>query len=382
MQNTEANLIYFNNAADGWPKAPGVVDAVSEALVKPPHYPGRSSIAARDVAVACRTGLAELFGVPDPARIVLTANATHALNLAILGLSIRPGDVVVTTAGEHNSVLRPLRRLEQLGRCSLIILGLDQGTVDEGELRRALERQPRLVVLQHASNVTGIVHDIARYFAWAKSAGAVTLLDAAQTVGHIPVKPLELQADMAAMTGRKGLHGPPGTGALWVAPGLELEQVLAGGTGVHSEQTLHPGAMPIRLEAGTQNAPALAGFAAALAWAAERSPELLEREHQLAHHLRAGLREIPDVQLYGDSSGPRTPVVSFTITGKSNEEAGQALAEGYRIVCRTGLHCAPLIHASLGSAPAGTVRFSTSCFTTQAEVNTALAAVSALARQR
>jgi cysteine desulfurase / selenocysteine lyase len=382
VQSLENELIYLNNAADGWPKAPGVVEAVSTVLAEPPQHPGRSSVAQQDFAAACRAAIAALLGAPDPARVVLTQHATHALNLAILGTSRRRGGAVVTTAGEHNSVLRPLRRLEQLGQCSLIILELDQGTVHEDEFKRALQCQPSLVVLQHASNVTGIVHDVARCFAWAKEAGAVTLLDAAQTVGHLPVKPLALHADLVALTGRKGLHGPPGTGALWVAPQVELAQVITGGTGVRSDLTLHPVEMPVRLESGTPNTPALAGLAAALEWAAARPAELIQQEHELGAQLRDGLKRIAGVKLYGDSDGVRTPVVSFTIAGWSNDEVGQVLAESYRIVCRTGLHCAPLIHAQLGCAPAGTVRLSASCFTTGAEIDAALAAVAAIARQR
>lgn len=382
MESVQSELIYLNNAADGWPKAPGVVEAVSQALAEPPHYPGRSSLALKDAAAACRGGLAALFGVPDPAQIVLAPHATHALNLALLGVCAAHSGVVVTTAGEHNSVLRPLRRLDQLGVINLMIVELEQGTVREADFKQALQCRPSLVVMQHASNVTGIVHDIARYFAWAKDAGAVTLLDAAQTVGHLPVRPLQLHADLVAMTGRKGLHGPPGTGALWVSPELELAQVLTGGTGVHSEMTLHPLEMPVRLESGTPNLPALAGFAAALDWAAARSPQVLAQEHTLGINLRDGLKHIPGVKLYGDSDGPRTPVVSFTIAGWANDEAGRALGEQYRIVCRTGLHCAPLIHAAIGSGPAGTVRLSASYFTTAAEIDAALEAVAAMARQR
>jgi cysteine desulfurase / selenocysteine lyase len=379
MDVVEPKLIYLNNAADGWPKAPGVVEAVGQALSAPPHHPGRSSVALSDPAAACRAGLAQLLAVPDPARIVLTSNATHALNLALLGVGAPRTRVAVTSVGEHNSILRPLRRMQQLGGANVVLVGLRDGTLDEDEYKRALSLGPGLVVLQHASNVTGIVHDVARYFAWAKDSGALTLLDAAQTVGHIPAHPLELNADLLAMTGRKGLHGPPGTGALWVSPDLELEQVITGGTGVQGSMTLHPPQMPTRLEAGTPNTPALAGQAAALAWALGRDPALLLCEQALGLALLNGLRAIPGVRIYGDSDGPRTPVVSFSIAGLANDEVGRALGERYGIVCRMGLHCAPLIHAALGSGPQGTVRFSASCFTTPDEVDAALHAVREIA---
>lgn len=379
MDTAAPKLIYLNNAADGWPKAPRVIEAVGAALSAPPHSPGRGGPAQADPAADCRQGLAQILGVPDPVRIVLTSNATYALNLALLGLGSARTRVVVSSVGEHNSILRPLHRLKLLNGTELVLVGLRRGTLDEDEFKRALLRKPGLVVLQHASNVTGIVHDVARLFAWAKDSGALTLLDAAQTVGHIPVRPLELNADLLAMTGRKGLHGPPGTGALWVAEQLELEQVVTGGTGVQGSLTLHPPAMPLRLEAGTPNIPALAGQAAAIGWALNRDPAVLAHEQALGLSLLTGLRAIPGVAIYGASEGVRTPVVSFGIAGIPNDEVGQTLGGRYGIVCRTGLHCAPLIHAALGSAPHGTVRFSASCFTTDNEIDAAITAVREIA---
>ena len=377
--------VYLNNAASSWPKAPGVIEAVSAVLAAPPVHPGR---AARrdDPTAACRAGLARLLG-GDPAeraRIVLTVNATHALNLAILGLDLEPGAGVVTTVTEHNSVLRPLNHLAQREGIRVRLVGLDaDGRIDERAWCAALADRPRLAVLNHASNVTGRIADAALLLGQARAAGAVTLLDAAQTLGHVPVHPTKLNADLVAFTGHKGLHGPPGTGGLYVSPHLDLTQWFVGGTGVRSDLALHPADMPTRLEAGTPDAPALAGLAAALAWFERQGAAHCEREQRLAMRLRAGLRTCTGVQLFGATPPDESiGVVSFAVAGWGIEEAGYALSESFRIACRTGLHCAPLIHAALGTAPAGTVRFSVSGFNSEADIDAALDAVARLAARR
>jgi cysteine desulfurase/selenocysteine lyase len=392
--------IYLNNAASSWPKAPGVTEAVCRVLEEPPVHSGRAALR-HDPTADCRAALAELLSGCEPARgagpanapgsgtvprdrIVLTVNATQALNLAILGLDLAPGASVVTTVTEHNSVLRPLNHLAERRRLRLQIVGLDAaGRIDARAWAAALASRPALAVLNHASNVTGRIADAARLLGPAREAGAVTLLDASQTLGLMPVHAASLQADLVAFTGHKGLHGPPGTGGLYVAPHLDLAQWFVGGTGVRSDLALHPTDMPMRLEAGTPNVPALAGLATALAWLAADGAAHLGRSRQLAYRLRAGLRSTPGVRVLGD--GPEdesTGVVSFAIEGWGIEEAGYVLGESFGIVCRTGLHCAPLIHAPLGCAPAGTIRFSVSGFNTGDEIEAALVAVGRLAAKR
>lgn len=375
-------MIYLNNAASAWPKAPGVAEAVLASLGSMPEHAGRTTRPGSDAAWECRAGLARMLGVEWPERIALTENATHALNLAILGLDLKEGEAVVTSVTEHNSVLRPLARLEDIRGIRLMIVGVDEhGAIDESDLDRALQQSPRLVALNHVSNVTGRVQSVSTLLARARQAGAVALLDASQSLGHLQFKADELNADLIAFTGHKGLRGPAGTGGLYVAPGIELEQVLVGGTGVRSDLRLHPPDMPMRLEAGTPNVSAQAGLAAAIHWHEEYGDAFRATEAARSEQLRAGLRAIPGVHLYGDWPGaPTIGIVSFTIDGWDIEEAGYALAEGFGIACRTGLHCAPLIHAVIGSAPLGTIRFSPSGATTSDEIEYALEAVRRMAR--
>ncbi len=374
-------MIYLNNAASSWPKAPGVVEAMAASLADMPEHPGRSLQKRGDVSAECRIRLAEMLGSDLSCRIVLTQHATHALNLAILGLGLKPGDEVVTTVTEHNSVLRPLARLEDAIGLRLTLVGTDaDGTLDEDAFDQALRRSPRLVAINHASNVTGRIQSVAAIFGNARQAGAVTLLDASQSLGHMPVVASELNADLIAFTGHKGLRGPSGTGGLYVAPGLELEQVLVGGTGVRSDLRLHPQEMPTRLEAGTPNVPALAGLATALRWHEENNGSFCSVAQARVGQLRNGLRSIPRVRLFGDSEVDfGIGIISFRIDGWKVEETGFVLAESFDIACRTGLHCAPLMHAALGSTPDGTVRFSPSGATSEDEVEQAIAAVRRMA---
>jgi len=374
--------IYLNHAAASWPKPPGVVEAVAAALRRPPEDPGRSpgDGADADVALRGRRALAALLGVPDPARIALTAGATHALNLAILGLAPRLTRVV-TTVTEHNSVLRPLWRLRRSAGIDLEVVGLGaDGGLDREAWTRALARPADLAVLNHASNVTGRVNPVAECFAAARAAGARTLLDAAQTMGRVPVRPLELQADLVAFPGHKGLWGPPGTGGLWVAPGIELEQVLVGGTGVRGLSEAHPPDMPLRLEAGTPDTPAVAGLVAGLEWLVAAGAGLARQAEAALRRLRDGLRAIPAARVVDPAEAPRVGVLSLRLAGWEVDEAAFVLRESFGIVTRAGLHCAPLLHPALGTAPEGTLRLSVSGLTTEADVDAALAALRRMAR--
>lgn len=374
-------MIYLNNAASAWPKAPGVLEAVSRSLIDFPLPEGRLDMDRHDDAGECRQRLANLLGGVAPSRIVLTQGATMALNLAILGLALSPGDVVVTSVTEHNSMLRALARLESEGRIQMKVIGLNrEGELNEEAFLQAMEQQPQLVALNHASNVTGRVQPVSRFFEQAREAGAITLLDAAQSLGHLPVHPEVLHADLMAFPGHKGLRGPPGTGGLYVTPNLALDQVIVGGTGVRSNLRLHPEDMPMRLEAGTPNLPGLAGLNAALSWADQHGEAFRHCERLRAEQLRVGLRALPRVRLYGDAPGAlTTPVVSFSIEGWTVPECGHTLAGSFGLLGRTGLHCAPLIHDALASNPEGTIRFSPSGATTEEEIETALTAVRRLA---
>lgn len=374
--------VYLNNAATAWPKAPGVAEAVAGAIDRPPIHPGRTPFGGPDPMATCRRALARLLGVPDPARIVLTSNATASLNLAILGLGLRRGDHVVTTVTEHNSVLRPLEHLRLSQGITVTYVGLTpDGALDAEAFLRALEQGAKVAAVNHGSNVTGRVNDVAELFGQARHVGAVTILDASQTMGHLPVRPLELGADVVAFTGHKGLLGPAGTGGLYVSPELELRQVVVGGTGVRSDLATHPEEMPTRLEAGTPAMPAFAGLAAALEWRESHGAEWELAARRSAEALRAGLRAIGGVSLVDDDDqAPRTGVVSLRASGWDVEELGYVLVESFGIHCRTGLHCAPLIHEAIGTAPDGTLRLSVSGFTSEEDVLYALSALGEISR--
>jgi selenocysteine lyase/cysteine desulfurase len=316
----------------------------------------------------CRAALARLLGSSEAHRIVLCQHATQALNLAIQGFPFAPGDKVVTTALEHNSVLRPLFRLEKRGLIQLSIVPVNaEGRVKEDAFEKALhERSARLVVVNHASNVTGAIQNVEALFRAAHRLGAVTLLDASQTLGLVDVDVRRMEADMVAFTGHKYLLGPVGTGGLYVSPAIELEPILVGGTGVRSDLRDMPPEMPGRLEAGTPNLPAFAGLRHALSWQAQNKPDR-DQLDKLCHRLEEGLVDLGAnvVQV----TGSKTPVISLTLPGWNVEEVGYVLEKGYGICCRTGLHCAPLIHRYIGTAPTGSLRLSLSRFTTAAEVD-------------
>lgn len=383
--------IYLNNAATAWPRAPGVADAVAHLLSVIPDNPGRGEnvsscnpLHEQDPPGECRKHLASMLAVPDGNRIVLCSNATHALNLALLGQSWKKGMRVITSVTEHNSVLRPLAHLKKKYGFDLIIIGLDRSrALDTGAFDSALDGGADLVVVNHASNVTGRIQDVRPLFARAHEHGAVTLLDASQTLGHVPVHPESLGADLVAFTGHKALRGPPGTGGLYVSPTVELEQVFVGGTGVRSDLEFHPPEMPMRLEAGTPNLPAFAGLAAALRWHEEAGSRFQEKEQAVARKLYEGLEGIDGIQIMDhDRRAGRVPIVSFRVDGWTVGDCGYALANSFGIICRTGLHCAPLIHGAIGSAPDGTIRFSPSGFTTDEEIDSVLEAVKTLAGSR
>jgi|GEM_PF-50747 len=392
MFDFSSHTYYFNDAATSWPKAPGVIEVMQQALEVPPMHPGRDGGAlevlhdrcpVESSTDACRERLARLLAVDTPGGIALTTSVTHALNLALwgLGLTLPHGAQIISSVAEHNSVLRPLRHLlKWRSDLHLHLISLNTGSeLDETAFERALTPHTALVALIHASNVTGHVYDVAPLFARAHAVGAITLLDASQSMGHLPVCPHDLHADLVAFPGHKGLRGPVGVGGLYVASGIDLEPIFVGGTGGQSDVYYQPEEMPTHLEAGTPNQPAIAGFNAALRWHEEDGAAFIARERHLALLLREGLRRLPGVRLYDDHPEVRyVPVVSFCIDRQPVVETGRRLYHEYGIICRAGLHCAPLLHDALGSAPDGTVRFSISGHTTEEEIEYALKAIRVL----
>ena len=367
-----SQMIYLNNAATSWPKPSCVTEAVSRALAAPPgsmHRGGRESF---DVFDAVRDRLALLLGVSDRHQIALGSNATWGLNLALCGFPFEPGDTVVTTKAEHNSVLRPLYALSRTLGLQVHFVGTDEtGFVPPDAWTAAMNRyRPRLAVVTHASNVTGAVQDIPVLAAAARKAGAAVLVDASQTLGWLPLQAEAWGLDLVAFTGHKYLLGPQGTGGLWVRKGLALRPTLTGGTGIRSDQDTMPDEMPLHLEAGTGNEPSYHGLLAALDWAAANPRNASICEAGL-DRLRLGLADAGARVIL--PQGPSTPVVSFTLPGQEVSDTGYLLQEGSGILCRTGLHCAPRIFSCLGVPE--TVRLSLSRFTTEEEIQTVITAV-------
>lgn len=364
-------MIYLDNAATSWPKPPEVVQAMADFLERAGGNPGRSghrlSIEAGRIVYATREAVAALFHARDPLRIVFTLNATQAINTALRGL-LRPGELAVTTGMEHNALMRPLRALEREGvRVRVIPCGRD-GSLDLGEAARLIEPGTRLVAATHASNVTGGLLPVAELAEAARRAGALFLLDAAQTAGLVPIDLPALGVDLLAFTGHKGLQGPPGTGGLILGERVDpagLPPLLRGGTGSHSEFEEQPAELPDRYESGTPNGPGLAGLGAGVRFVLRRGLEAIRAHERLvAERLTAGLSAIAGVSVQGPADpARRTGVVSFTVAGRRVSEIGLRLDEECGILCRVGLHCAPAAHRSLGTFPEGTVRLSPGLFT-------------------
>ena len=350
--------------------------------------PGRSghrlSVAAGRVVYDAREALASFFNAPDPLRIIFTHNATHAINLALRGL-LRPGDRVVTTSVEHNSVMRPLRDLERRGVEIAVVRCAPDGSLAPADLAAAVKPGTRLVVLNHASNVVGTISPVAEVARIAHAAGALLLVDAAQTAGCLPIDTRALGIDLLAFTGHKGLQGPGGTGGLVVGDGVDVssvEPVMTGGTGSNSESEEQPSALPDKFEAGTANAVGLAGLLAAVRFLTERGVEAIrEHELELTRSLVDGLSDVPGVAVYGPREAERrTATVSITVNGLRVSDVGLRLDEEYGVLTRVGLHCAPACHKTIGTFPEGTVRLAAGVFTTPDDVARTIAAVKEVAR--
>jgi cysteine desulfurase family protein len=370
--------IYLNNAATTYPKPSEVTAAVFRTLTAPPVEPGRSG-QGRDPVHECREELAGLFSVADSRRVLFFGSATHALNAVILGLlGDRVGMHAVTTVLEHNSVLRPLEHLRHARALRISYVEPDpQGRVTPLDIATELQSNTRLIAVTHASNVTGSIQPIGELAEMAATAGIPLLIDASQTAGAV-----ELEYDCLpgrvylAVAGHKGLYGPTGVGVL-VVPDAELPQTFFGGTGVRSDSLQHPTELPLRHEAGTMNLPGIAGLQAGLEFVKRRSVRALGRHrHRLVSRLRAKLADLPGCRLspLAQQDG-RSGIVSFALKHWEPDEIGHVLRESFAIEVRTGLHCAPRIHAGIGTAPSGSVRVSVGDWNTEQEVDALVGAL-------
>ena len=379
-------MIYFDNAATTLPKPEPVARAVYDALIHQGNG-GRgchgAALAGLRTAYQVRRQIADLFHVPGgPEQVAFTSGATEALNIAIGGL-FSPGDHVITTAWEHNSVLRPLYRLEEQG-VELTVLPADrQGRLCYEALEQAVRANTRAVVCTHASNVTGDLLDLDRMSALCRAHGLLLVVDGAQTAGVFPIDMEEWGIDVLCLAGHKGLMGPQGIGALCVRKGVSIRPWKVGGSGVHSYDRSHPADMPTALEAGTLNGPGIAGLGAALQWLGEQGMDRLRAQEQtLLKRFYDGVTQIPGVTVYGSwDSFDRAAVLSLNLKDWASGEVSDELWERFEIAARPGAHCAPLMHRALGTVEQGTVRCSLSHQNTEEEVDRVLEALDTLARE-
>lgn len=379
-------MIYLDNAATTLQKPRPVGQAMLDAL-QTAGNPGRGAheptLHAARLVYETRTALAELLGADDPSCIAFAANATQSLNMALCGL-LHPGDHVITTVCEHNSVLRPLYRLQKNGVQLDFVEADARGVLRYEQFEQKLRPNTRAVVVSHASNVTGNVADLAFVADFTKRHSLLLVLDAAQTAGIRPLDVKTLGADVLCFTGHKGLLGPQGTGGAYVRPGLQVAPLVVGGSGVHSFAEEHPAQMPTALEAGTLNVPGIAGLGAGVRWILQQGVQTLQaKETARAQLFYEQLQEEENLTFYGDFSGntPRVPIVSLNIGDEDSAWVADALWEDAGICVRSGAHCAPLMHKALGTAAQGVVRFSFSHANTEEEVLRAAKAVRTLARE-
>lgn len=382
-------MIYFDNAASGWPKPPAVVQAMNYFLEKVGANPGRSghrlAIEAARIVYETREALATLLGVNDPLRIVFGLNATEGLNLALYGF-LRPGDHVITSSIEHNSVMRPLRALERQGVEVSIVHCSPEGILNPEAVEVEIRPNTQLVALIHASNVVGTLLPVAEVGRIARRYDLLFLVDAAQTVGAYPLDVEAAAIDLLAFTGHKALLGPQGTGGLYIGPRValdELRPLVRGGTGSRSEAEEQPDFLPDRYESGTLNGPSLAGLAAGVRFILNKGVERV-RTHEVAltRRLLDGLRRIPRVVVYGTGDAERQiATLSFNVEGIEPSEVGLRLDEEAEIMSRVGLHCSPGAHRTIGTFPEGTVRWSLGYFNTLEQVDQALDALDKIARR-
>ena len=378
-------MIYFDNAATSMRKPPCVAQAVTEAMCSLGNS-GRgvhsSALSAARIIYDTRAALAQLFGAESPERIAFTANATQALNIAIKGV-LNPGDHVITTALEHNSVLRPLYELEERG-VELTVLPADGlGNICYEDFEKEIRTETKAIVTTHGSNLTGNLLDLERIGAVAKKHDLIYIVDASQTAGIFDIDVRKLPIDILCFTGHKGLLGPQGTGGIYVREGVEVRPLLSGGSGVQTYLRKHPPQMPAALEAGTLNGHGIAGLGAAIRYLQDLGPDTIRAKEQvLMWDFYTQVKEIPGIRVYGDfSTQNRCAIVALNIRDYDSGEVSNALFEQYGIATRPGAHCAPLMHKALGTVEQGAVRFSFSHYNTEEEIKTAVAALRELSME-
>jgi len=382
-------IIYFDNAATSYPKPEGVIQAMALFSHEVGANPGRSghrlSIEAGRIVYQARERVTQLFGHADSSRVIFGLNATEGINQGLQGL-LRPGDHVITSSMEHNSVMRPLRALEKEGVAVTVVVCSPEGFLDPQDVRRAIKKKTKMVVLNHGSNVVGTLQPLAEVGEICRRQGVLFFVDAAQTAGSVHINMEGEKIDLLAFTGHKALFGPPGTGGLVVGERVEEKEIIPvkkGGTGSRSELEEQPDFLPDLGESGTPNTVGIAGLLAGINFVLKEGVERI-RSHELGltELLLQGLADIPGVTIYGPKNARRqVSTLSFNIQGMAPSEVGWRLDEEFGILCRVGLHCSPSSHRTIGTFPEGTVRFGLGYLNTESEVRQALQAVRQLARK-
>ena len=378
-------MIYFDNAATTLRKPDCVVQVVTESMCSLGNS-GRGvhdgALSASRIIYDTRVALAQLFGAESPERIAFTANSTQALNIAIKGV-LNPGDHVITTSLEHNSVLRPLYELEDQGVQLTILPADSMGNICYEDFEKEIRPNTKAIVTTHGSNLTGNLLDISRIGEIAKQYGLTYIVDASQTAGVFPIDVQMMHIDILCFTGHKGLLGPQGTGGIYVREGVTIRPLLSGGSGVQTYLRSHPPQMPTALEAGTLNGHGLAGLGAAVHYLQEIGLDTIRgKEQELMWEFYTQVQQIPGITVYGDfSTANRCPIVTLNIRDYDSGEVSDALSAEYAIATRPGAHCAPLMHRCLGTVGQGAVRFSFSHYNTMEEIKIAVAALRELAQE-
>lgn len=368
-------VYYFDNAASSWPKPKQVSEAMVRCVEDYAANPGRGShelaVKASRILFETRKHLAKLFHIDNPNDIAFCQNATHALNLAIKGF-VKPGDHVITTMMEHNSVRRPLEYVKRTRQAEVTYVKANgMGFIDPKEIRQAIRPNTRLMVVNHSSNLLGTINPIEDIAQICREHRIALLVDAAQTAGVYPIDVRAAGIDMLAFPGHKGLFGPQGTGGLYISPEIELEPLFHGGTGSQSEAIDQPAVRPDRYESGTQNTPGIAGLNEGVKFVLQETVEAIHRkEWELSQRLMEGLMGISGSQVLGPGLGEnKTGIVAFRMKQIDASELAFILDQSFQIAVRAGYHCAPLAHESVGTLETGAVRASVGYFTTNDDVD-------------
>ena len=375
-------MIYLDNAATTMKKPRCVIDAVVAAMSHMGNAGRGATSAALDasrVIYDTREKLSDLFNLQNPSRVAFTCNSTESLNTAIKGI-LSSGDHAITTALEHNSVLRPLYDLQAKGMELSIVDCDENGNIDYNDFEKLIKENTKAIVCTHASNLVGNVLDVKKIGSIAKKHNLIFIVDASQSAGVFPIDMQDMNIDILCFTGHKGLLGPQGTGGICVREGIDVRPLKVGGSGVNTFSKEQPVEMPTHLEAGTLNGHALAGLNAALDYLKEEGIDNIQkREEELMFRFYNGIKDIKDIKIFGNFENKRAAIVTFNVGDIDSAAFSDELSFAYDISTRAGAHCAPLMHKAMNTVEQGAVRFSFSHYNTEEEIDTAIKAVKEIA---